>query len=486
MLISSHNRTWYYKTFPFNYAKEKINLDQDTDITSPMSPTERRGVFALAGIFGLRMLGLFMILPILSILAEDLHGATPFLIGLSISAYGLTQAVFQIPYGMLSDRFGRKLLIGVGLVIFAAGSAVAALAHSIQGVIFGRALQGTGAIAGPVMAMAADLTREVHRTKAMALIGMTIGMSFAISMVAGPIIAGALGLHGLFWVIAALALGAIAVLYYAVPNPVTTRFHRDTEARAEDFGQVLRNPELLRLNVGILFLHIILTGSFVVFPVLLRDAGLAVNQLWQVYLPVLLLSIAGAVPFIVYGEKRHKIKPVFVGSIAVIALAHGGLFVWHQGIFAIATLLFVFFCGFNLLEATLPSLISKIAPLENKGTAMGIYSTAQFLGAFLGGSGAGWLHGKFGVDAVFVACTAIAIVWLVIAMTMKPPRHLSSLLLNVGELDASEAARMAQEIAKVAGVEEAIVLAQDRVAYLKVDKHLLDHARLRQLVPQDL
>lgn len=451
-----------------------------------MSPVERRGVFALAGIFGLRMLGLFMILPILAILAEELEGATPFLIGFAISAYGLTQAILQIPYGMLSDRFGRKILIAIGLLIFAAGSAVAALADSIQGVIIGRALQGSGAIAGPVMAMAADLTREVHRTKAMALIGMTIGMAFAVSMVLGPIIAGAIGMHGLFWVIAGLALGAIVVLYAFVPNPVAVRFHRDTEARIEDFGSVLCNPELLRLNTGILLLHIILTGSFVVFPVLLRDAGLLVHELWQVYLPVLLFSIAAAVPFIVYAEKKHKIKPVFIGSIALIALAHGGLFLFHRGLYSIAPLLFVFFCGFNLLEATLPSLVSKIAPLENKGTAMGIYSTSQFLGAFVGGSGAGWLHGNYGVEAVFVACAAFAILWLWIAATMGAPRHLSSLLLNVGELDELEAALMAAEIAKVAGVEEAVVLPRDRVAYLKVDKKRLDTTQLRQFATQDL
>jgi MFS family permease len=449
-----------------------------------MSPAERRGIFALAGIFGLRMLGLFMILPVLSILAEELRGATPFLIGLAISAYGLTQALFQIPYGMLSDRFGRKPMIAIGLLIFAGGSLVAALSDSIGGVIFGRALQGSGAIAGPVMAMAADLTREVHRTKAMALIGITIGMSFAVSMVVGPILAASMGLHGLFWVIAALALGGIAVLVFFVPDPVSIRVHRDTEAVPENFGIVLGNAELLRLDIGILLLHIVLTASFVVFPVLLRDAGVGVSELWAVYLPVLLLSIAGAVPFIVFGEKKHKIKPVFIGAIAVIALAHTGLLLFHQSLFSIGAFLLVFFCGFNLLEATLPSLISKIAPLEIKGTALGVYSTAQFLGAFLGGAGGGWLYGQFGVESVFIACTGIAIVWLLIATTMEPPRYLSSLMLNVGELDESQAARMSEQIAEIAGVAEATVLARDGVAYLKVDKASLDYRRLRQLIPE--
>ncbi len=457
---------------------------RDVDITSPMSPTERRGVFALAGIFGLRMLGLFMIFPVLSILAEELQGATPFLIGLAISAYGLTQAVFQIPFGMLSDRFGRKSIITIGLAIFAGGSVVAAGSDSIGGVIIGRALQGSGAVSGPVMAMAADLTREVHRTKAMALIGITIGLSFAISMVVGPILAGSVGMHGLFWAIAGLAITGIAVLIFFVPDPVSIRVHRDTQAVPENFRSVLGNAELLRLDIGILLLHSILTGSFVVFPVLLRDAGLVVSQLWAVYLPVLLLSMAGAVPFIVFGEKKHKIKPIFIGAIAAIAVAHTGLSFFHQDLSAIAAFLLVFFCGFNLLEATLPSLISKIAPLEIKGTALGVYSTAQFLGAFLGGAGGGWLYGKFGVESVFLACAGIALVWLVIAMTMQPPRHLSSLMLNVGELDESQAARMSQQIAEITGVAEAIVLARDGVAYLKVDKGSLDYGRLRQLVPE--
>ncbi len=461
-------------------------MDRGEDITSPMSRTERRAVFSLAWIFGLRMLGLFMLLPVLTILAEELQGATPFLIGLAISAYGLTQALFQIPFGMLSDRFGRKLIITIGLAIFAGGSVVAALSHTIAGVIAGRALQGSGAIAAATMALAADLTREVHRTKAMAMIGITVGISFAVSMVSGPVIVGSVGLRGLFWVAAALAVGGIAVLMFFVPNPVKVRVHRDTEALPEDFKSVLGNSELLRLDLGILILHMILTGSFVVFPVLLRDTGLNVTEHWTVYLPVLLLSLVGAVPFIVIGEQKRKTKPVFIGAIAMIALAHTGLLLFHEEIFSITAILVVFFCGFNLLEAILPSLISKIAAAEIKGTAMGVYSTSQFLGAFLGGAGGGWLYGRFGVESVFIAGAGIALVWLVFALQMQPPRHLSSLLLNVGELDDLQAARMSEQIAEIAGVAEAIVLARDGVAYLKIDKESLDYNRLRQLVPSEL
>ena len=459
-------------------------MGRNIDITSPMNQIERRAVFSLAGIFGMRMFGLFMILPVLAILAEDLKGSTPFLIGLAMSAYGLTQAFLQIPFGMLSDRFGRKRIIAIGLVIFAAGSVVAATSDTIWGVIAGRALQGGGAIAAAVMALASDLTREVQRTKAMAVIGMSIGVSFAVAVVLGPIIAGALGLHGLFWFTALMALGAIMVLLFLVPNPTEARFHRDSQSLPGEFGNVLRNRDLLRLDFGILMLHMILTASFVVFPLVLRDAGLSVMDHWLVYLPVLVLSMAAAIPFIIIAEKKHQIRPVFLAAILVVALAHMGLFFVQGSVFWISVFLFVFFCGFNLLEATLPSLVSKIAPAGIKGTAMGVYSTSQFFGAFLGGVGGGWLYGEFGAESVFVAASAVAIIWLATASGMRAPRHLSSLLLNVGKLDESQAKTMFKQISSVAGVVEAVVVADDGVAYLKVDKDSLDYGTLHRLVPQ--
>jgi len=449
-----------------------------------MSSVERRGIFALAGIFALRMLGLFMILPVMSIFAEELNDVTPFLIGMTISVYGLTQALFQIPFGLLSDRWGRKPVIASGLIIFAAGSVVAALSDSIYGVLIGRALQGSGAIAAAAMAMAADLTREVHRTKAMALIGISIGLSFAISLVAGPVIGSAWGLQGIFWLTALLAVLGIVVLYVLVPDPGHIRFHRDTETVPLQFRNVLQNPELLRLDFGILSLHMVLTGSFVVLPLLLRDASLPVEQHWTVYLPVLLASMLAIVPFIIFAEKKRKIKPVFLGSIVIIFLAELGLVVFHTDVLLIAVFLLLFFCGFNLLEATLPSMISKIAPAALKGTAMGVYSTSQFLGAFLGGISAGWLYGQYGVESVFFMCAGTVFVWFIVACSMKNPRHLSSLLLNVGNLDQSEADVMSEKISEIEGVAEAVVMADDGVAYLKVDKGVLDYSRLQNLIPK--
>ncbi|MFZ4702664.1 MAG: MFS transporter, partial [Candidatus Methylumidiphilus sp.] len=397
-------------------------MKQALEIDTPMTRTELRASLSLAGIYMLRMLGLFMILPVFSIYARELEGSTPFLIGLAISAYGLTQALLGIPYGLWSDHVGRKKVIAFGLLVFALGSVVAALADSIWGVILGRSIQGAGAVASVVMALAADLTREEHRTKAMALIGISIGISFAVSMVAGPILEGLIGVKGIFWIIAGLALTGIAVLYLVVPTPVISRFHRDAEAQPAQFGKVLKNPELLRLDFGIFSLHAILTATFVVIPLVLRDTvQLATADHWKVYLPVFLLSLLAMVPFVILAEKKRKMKTVFVAFIGVIAIADAGLFVNANNVYAIGFLLFVFFTGFNLLEATLPSMISKVAPSELKGTAMGVYSAAQFLGAFVGGVSGGIIYGALGKPVVFAFCAIIALVWALVALRMAPP-----------------------------------------------------------------
>jgi len=359
---------------------------------------------------------------------------------------------------------------------------LAALSDSIVGVIAGRALQGSGAIGAAVMALAADLTREVHRTKAMAVIGMSIGVSFAVSVVAGPIIAGQIGIGGIFWVTAAFALTGIIVLWALVPTPTVRRFHRDTEPVPAQFKTVLGNTELLRLDIGILILHMILTAGFVVLPLALRDAGLAPADHWMIYLPVLLLSMAGAVPFIIIAEKKRKMKRVFLGAIGAIALGELGLFGEHDQLIGLVGFLFLFFGGFNLLEATLPSLISKTAPADLKGTAMGVYSSSQFLGAFLGGLCGGWIYGRWGIGAVFLFCAAMAMVWLLVASFMRAPRHLSSLLLRVGAMEEQEAALMSQRMTEVEGVAEAVVLAVEGVAYLKVDQEKLDRDRLFSLI----
>lgn len=445
-----------------------------------MSPAERRAAAALASIFSLRMLGLFMILPVFTLHATRYSGYTATRAGLAIGIYGLTQALLQIPFGMLSDRIGRKPVICFGLLVFALGSALAALSHSILWVIAGRALQGMGAVGSAVLALTADLTREEHRTKAMAMIGGSIGLAFGIGIVAGPIITSWVGLPGLFWATAILALAGVAVLFTRVPNPVSRRFHRDTEPVPAQFARVLRDTQLLRLDAGIMSLHMILMASFVVMPLVLRDrAGLPASEHWMVYLLVLVFSIALMVPFVIFAEKRGWMKQVFAGAVLTLACTQVALYELDHTLAAVVVLLLVFFTAFNVLEATLPSLVSRLAPADKKGTALGVYSTSQFLGAFIGGLCGGWLYGHVSLEAVFVFCAAVAAVWFLLAATMRSPRALSSQLLSVGELTEEEATRLASELATVSGVAEAVVVVEDGVAYLKVDRRQLDEQALR-------
>jgi MFS family permease len=346
-------------------------------------------------------------------------------------------------------------------------------------VIIGRALQGAGAIAAAVMALTADLIREEHRVKAMAIIGMSIGVAFAVAMVLGPVLNTWIGVPGIFWLTAVLAVGGIAVVALIVPNPVVSRLRRDTEAVPADFASILRDAQLLRLDIGIFSLHLILTASFVALPLALRDvAGLPAASHWELYLPALALSLPMAIPFILQAEKHRRMKQVFVGAILIIALVQAMLWEFHTEVLVIGLLLFVFYTAFNLLEAILPSLIAKMAPPERKGTAMGIYSSSQFFGAFVGGATGGWVHGHFGLGAVFLFASGVALVWLLVAATMKNPRYLGTRLLRIGPQDPGSAQQLAQRITAVRGVAEAVVIPEDEVAYLKIDQHALDEDAL--------
>ncbi len=452
-----------------------------TENKNQMTTTERKAVFSLASIYALRMMGLFMILPVFALYAEDLEGVTPMLVGLAIGIYGLTQALFQIPYGMLSDRYGRKPLITVGLIIFALGSVVAAMSDSITGVILGRALQGTGAIAATVMALTADLTREDRRLSAMAIIGMSIGLAFSVSLVMGPILNSWIGVDGIFWLTAIMALAAIGVLYGVVPTPVRSNFHRDAMAAPEQLGLVLKDPQLIRLDVGIFILHMILTATFVVLPLALRDqAGLASESHWAIYLPVMIIAILIMIPFVIIAEKKKRIKEVFGSAILIIAIAEVVFLVLQQSLPAMVFALLLFFVAFNILEATLPSLVAKISPPDRKGTAMGVYSSSQFIGAFFGGTSGGWMYGQFGLGAVFGMCALLAIIWFVLGITMQSPRYLSTHMIYIGEIDEKQIQQLVNKLTQVTGVAEAIVISEDKVAYLKVDLHALDRDALSQ------
>ncbi len=458
-----------------------------------MTPQERRATFSLAGIFSLRMMGLFMILPVFSLFAETLGDTppSPVLIGLAIGIYGLTQALFQIPFGMLSDRFGRKPVIIVGLLIFAVGSVIAASADTITGIIFGRALQGCGAIAAAVMALAADLTREEQRTKAMAIIGMSIGLSFALSLALGPILNNWISVPGIFWLTALLALGGIALVHFGVPNVVKSGFHRDAEAVPAFFTSVLKNKDLLRLDSGIFILHMILTASFVVLPFALRDyAGIEAAHHGYIYLPVLLFSLLLMIPLVILAEKHRKLKAVFLGAIVLIGVSELGFMLFYESFVGLVVALLIFFIAFNVLEALLPSLIVKYAPPDKKGTAMGVYSTSQFLGAFIGGVAGGSLYGAYGLPGVFGMCVLGALLWVLLARGMSPPRYLSSHMVNVGTINTARAVLLESDLIQIEGVAEVTAVVEEGVVYLKIDSKVISKAvltaRAKEIAQDDI
>ncbi len=454
-------------------------MNDQAHFDSRMNATERRAAFSLAGIFTLRMLGLFMILPVFSVYGSHYDGFSPMTVGLAIGIYGLTQALFQIPFGLLSDRYGRKKLIIIGLVIFAFGSVVSALSLTMTGVIIGRALQGLGAISAVTLALTADLTREEQRTKAMAIIGVSIGMAFALAMVLGPAITSVAGMPGLFWATGALALGGIGVLLWYVPDPQGLQFHRDTEPVLTQFTRILKDWQLLRLDFGIFVLHMIMTATFVALPQVLRELGnVQATEHTRVYLIALPISVLLMSPFIMYADRHNRVKHVYLGAIALLALSQFCMGSLDQALWIVVLALTMYFTAFNILEASLPSLITRLAPGELKGTALGAYATAQNLGAFLGGVCGGWLMQQFGPHGVFFSCAGAAVLWCLIAAGMHNPKAVSTQLLKVGNLNESEAQLLGNALLEISGVEEAIVVAEDGIAYLKVDHKTLDREAL--------
>jgi MFS family permease len=447
-----------------------------------MNKQEFRAAGSLAAVFSVRLLGLFMIYPVFAAYARDLSGATPYLIGEALGIYGLTQGLLQIPFGLLSDRIGRKTMIVFGLILFAIGSAVAAMSTSIGGVIVGRALQGAGAVGSVILALVADLTVEENRTKAMAMVGISIGASFMVALVAGPIIAKFIGVAGIFWLMVGLALVGIAITEFVVPRPRRISVHRDAETVPAKIGSVLRNTELLRLDFGIFSLHAMLTASFLVVPGLLRGTlGVTSHDQWIVYLPVLAVSVAVMVPAIIVAEKHRRMKGVFVGAVAALVVSQTMLYLGAGNLFVLLAALIVFFSAFNVMEASLPSLITKAAPPDAKGTAMGLYSSSQFLGIFVGGIVGGWAHQHGGAVAVFALTAAIALLWLLAAATMAQPSYLTTRLVPIGDGHAGDAESLAARLRQVPGVAEAVVIAEEKLAYLKVDSKAFDAAKAESL-----
>lgn len=449
-----------------------------------MNAAELRAGASLAGVYGLRMLGLFFILPVFAVHAATLRGGDNLtLVGIAIGGYGLAQGVLQIPYGMASDRWGRKPLIYAGLLVFAAGSFLGVTAHDIWMAIAARFLQGAGAINSVAMALAADLTREQHRTKIMAMIGASIGLMFAVSLVGAPVLYRYIGMGGIFAITGALSLAAIAVVKYFVPDAAHRPAPVPSAAGKPPAGRLI-DMELVRLNVGIFILHIVLYAMFVVVPPLLVEAGLPLTEHWKLYLPVILGSFVLMVPAVFYADRRNHPKPVLLGAVALLMAVEAALAAAQLTIAALGALMLVFFMAFNILEAMLPALVSRMAPAHGRGAAIGVYNTTQTLGVFFGGLIGGALAKHAGAAAVFATCAVLSGLWLAAASGMRGPARsvndLSSLTLSIATGVNLEGLREA--LSAVRGVREAEVLVHERIARLKVEPGQWDESRVRKLV----
>ncbi|MBC3934052.1 MFS transporter [Undibacterium rugosum] len=379
-----------------------------------MSRSELRASASLASVFALRMLGLFMLSPVFAIYAKSLSGGNnALMVGLALGMFSLVQAFCQIPFGMASDRFGRKPVIVTGLILFIVGAIICAASTSLSGIMLGRGIQGLGAISAAITAMIADTTREEHRTKAMAMVGGSIGLSFALAMVISPVLFESIGMPGMFAMIAVMGVAAIAVVLRVTPDAPPQQ-HAPVA-----FSVVLTNKELMRLNLGVFVLHFAQMAMFVVVPgALVQVAGMPVASHWKIYLPVMLVSFVAMLPAIFVGEKYGKMKQVFIGAIALLLVVQIGFWQLLQQPLALVALLFAFFMAFNTLEASQPSLVSRIAPPAAKGAALGVYNTLQAFGIACGAAAGGWLTQSAGGAAIFALCAVLTLIWLIIAVNM--------------------------------------------------------------------
>src|SRR5690554_135201 len=443
-----------------------------------MNALERRSTFALSSIFALRMLGLFMIIPVFSVAGQSYQYATPTLIGLAVGVYGLTQAILQIPFSLIADRYSRKPLVVLGLLLFALGGAIAAMSETIYGVIIGRAIAGGGAVSAVVMALLADVTREEQRTKAMAMMGMSIGLSFVIAFSAGPWLTGLVGISGLFWVTTIMGLAAIAMLLLV---PKVTRHHRNfQQGYLPQLKQVLKMGDLIRLHLSVFTLHLLLTAMFSYAPPqLIEYAGLPLSSHGWVYLPLLVLSLFFAFPSIILAEKYRKMRGIFLTAIGGIILGLIVMIFGFESKYILLIGLGLFFIAFNVMEALLPSWLSKAAPIQSKATAMGVNASSQFLGAFFGGMIGGQLLLLNNTAMGWSILTAVAIIWLLMSFGLAQPRYLSSMVFRLPE--AKQTDEWTSQLLAIHGIEEVVVMSEQQVAYIKVDKQQIDDAARQQL-----
>lgn len=445
---------------------------------STLNVTEKKAIVGLGTIFALRMLGLFMIVPVFAVYGQDYQSATPFLIGLAIGIYGLGQAIFQIPMSFWADKFPRKPIIIAGLCLFALGGVICALADDIYTVIIGRLIAGSGAVSAVVMALLADMTREQNRTKAMASMGLTIAMSVMLAFGLGPILTKFLDISGLFWLTAVFAGLAMLCLLF-VPSPKRMlKHHVNQKSISEQLGDVLKNPQLNRLHLVIFSLHFSLTAMFTILPKQFSDVlNLGVSQQGYIYLPLLIMGFIIAVPLIIIAEKKRKMRSVFLASLAILSLGLLLIAITGQTAIGLIAGLAIYFIGFNSLEATIPSWISKQAPVANKATAMGVNSSSQFLGAFIGGAVGGILLSQ-SVTLAWAVLAGFTILTLLLILPIVSPPYLTSFTVKLPEQNVEN---FANQLLAVDGIDEVVVMQSEGIAYLKLDKNALDEAKRHQL-----
>lgn len=444
---------------------------------SPLPQSQSHfGVIALASIFATRMLGMFLILPVLSIATSDLSFSTPVLAGMALGIYGLFQSLLQIPFGLLSDRYGRKPIMTLGLILFLLGSVIAALSQTIYGLIVGRALQGMGAIGSTTLAYIADLTPEDKRSQAMAIVGLHIAASFGLAILLSPIIYDSSGLAGIFWITTAMAAICLLILHTSIPKPNKEFFHRDTSVMIPQLKSMLKKTELLSYYLGIFILHSLLSACFLVVPSLIQN--LNENSTLTIYAPALLGSIPIMLLGAYLGEKKRIIKGLLITSILTLLISFTILSHAANSGLALSMALLLFFSAFGLGESFLPSLVSKTSPANTKGTAMGIFSSAQFLGAFAGAYFGGILLSETSTETLFLCMTGLCLIWATITIKMPSPLYLSTLLARVNINTALECAQLKQHLLSTKGIYEADIMSDDGIAYLKFDSRIVNREQL--------
>ncbi|WP_369434076.1 MFS transporter [Psychromonas sp. MME1] len=447
-----------------------------------LTPIEKRTALSLSLVFALRMLGLFMIMPVFAIYGQHLIGYSPIWVGIAIGAYGLTQALLQIPAGILSDKFGRRPIIFAGLLLFALGSLVAAYSESVYGVTAGRALQGAGAIASAILALAADATREEQRSKAMGMIGISIGLAFTLAMVAGPILAPLIGLHGLFLITAAGALSGIAIVHFLVPHVISRAPRGETIAVPALLGQLIKNSQLQRLNIGIFILHLALTAMFVVLPLKLQNMHLSSAEHWHIYLPALLLSFILIIPMLIIAARKNMNKQFYLFAIVLMAASFIAIAFTSHSIATMFIAILLYFTAFNFLEASLPAFISMLAPAGAKGSAMGIYSTYQFLGAFFGGIVGGLSYKLVGSSGLFLCLAGLLLLWFLISWKIHNPSKIRTHSCTAKIKDEQHATLLTDQLLLLDGVLEVVVIIEEQTVYIKVNNQVFALAKAKEIL----